>query len=185
MFKTKNEDIKATETYIRANIETMTYKEMASALNITVETVKYRAHKLGLNRPKKDTTIADYITCRIMKGDSNTEIIAKVKKEFNKNIDQSQISYTRKKINRYSNRVDGKVGDEKDNTAKEYTELLKQLAHNLRKGDKISFQHRDRVFIKPICAIYPNFVQVKINGRLESIPYTDILIGSKKSLTIE
>ena len=68
--------------------------------------------------------------------------------------------------------------------ALENTGKILGYKQQLKEGDAIKFKSYYGVMEKPVEKKYTNFVHVMINGRLESIPYCDILEVKKRMVTV-
>ena len=168
--------------FIADNYEHMTLKQLRKATGRSESGILYQIKKLGLEKGIIKKPENDYIKSLIEKGYRNIEIQKLVKEKFGIEISQTRICYYKETTKR---EYIGKDLGDKNNYFEERgaTRKLKEGEKNTAKiGDfKVTLVEGDTIKIKgsrtprKVFKKYPNFVQVKINGRLDSVMYCDII----------
>ena len=191
--------------YLRENYKEMSNKELAEALKRPWQAVSTKLHTMQLKRYGERTThpgkepkeYREFVIECLLEGKKTAEIKRLVEEKYNTQISQSyigkygQMLLAQGKIEKWGRSVKvmsdclapKKTQKSELDLALENTGKILGYKQQLKQGDVIKFKSYYGVMEKPIEKKYVNFVHVMVNGRLESVPYCDILEVKKRAVT--
>ena len=191
--------------YLRENYKEMSNKELAEALKRPWQAVSTKLHTMQLKRYGERTThpgkepkeYREFVIECLLEGKKTAEIKRLVEEKYNVPIRQSyigkygQMLLIQGKIEKWGRSVKvmsdclatKKAQKSELDLALENTGKILGYKQQLKQGDVIKFKSYYGVMEKPIEKKYVNFVHVMVNGRLESVPYCDILEVKKRAVT--
>ena len=192
--------------YLRENYKEMSNKELAEALKRSWQAVSTKLHTMQLKRygerkttnpGKEPKEYREFVIECLLEGKKTAEIKRLVEEKYNVPIAQSyigkygQMLLAQGKIEKWGRSVKvmsdclapKKAQKSELDLALENTGKILGYKQQLKQGDVIKFKSYYGVMEKPIEKKYTNFVHVMVNGRLESVPYCDILEVKKRAVT--
>ena len=191
--------------YLRENYKEMSNKELAEALKRPWKSVSTKLHTMQLKRYGERTThpgkeakeYREFVIECLLEGKKTAEIKRLVEEKYNAQISQSyigkygQMLLAQGKIEKWGRSVKvmsdclapKKTQKSELDLALENTGKILGYKQQLKQGDVIKFISYYGVMEKPIEKKYTNFAHVMINGRLECVPYCDILEIKKRAGT--
>ena len=193
--------------YLRENYKKMSNKELAKVLKRPWKAVSTKLHTMQLKRDGRQKTTKpgkeakeyrEFVIECLLEGKKTAEIKRVVEEKYNVPITQSyigkygQMLLVQGKIEKWGRSVKvmsdclapKKTQKSELDIALENTGKILGYKQQLKEGDTIKFKSYYGVMEKPIEKKYTNFVHVMVNGRLESIPYCDILEVKKRMVTV-
>ncbi len=192
------------EKYLRENYTKMSNKELAKVLNRGWPAVATKLSYMQLKRGSKAKTdilakeYRDFVIECLIEGKKTPEIISLVKEKYNVTIYSSYVSRYGKlllsqgrikswgkstKVMSECLTAEKKTQKSELDIALENTGKILGYKQGVKQGDVIKFKTYYGIMEKPIEKKYKNFVHVMVNGRLESVPYCDILEVKKRAVT--
>ena len=194
--------------YLQENYKKMDNKELARALKRPWKGVAAKLHSMQLKRygrqkatnPGKEAKeYREFVIKCLLEGKKTAEIKRLVEEKYNAQISQSyigkygQMLLAQGKIEKWgrSTKVMSdcltpkkKIEKSELDIALENTGKILGYKQSVKQGDVIKFKTEYGSMEKPVEKKYRNFVHVMVNGRLESVPYCDILEVKKRMVTV-